>query len=123
MDNARIVILGKLEASLKTSLEALLARDVAELDRASGEQRLLAGELSRMCVANGERAEARNEGEGLRSAARAVLSLARVQRVVLRRQQERLNMVWHFLSGGGRLYGRQMGRCEAEGRVSYSEKG
>ncbi|HEV2398262.1 MAG TPA: hypothetical protein VGS27_15075 [Candidatus Sulfotelmatobacter sp.] len=122
MDNTRIVILTKLEASLKNSLKALLARDAVGLDLATGEQSLLAGELSRMHSTHTPWAEVRNEAGPLRSAAKTVLSLARVQSVVLRRQQQRLKTLWR-LSDGGRLYGPQIGGCEADGRISYSEKG
>jgi hypothetical protein len=123
MDDTRLAALTKLEISLKKSLQALLVRDIAGLQRFTGEQRLLASELSRMYPAHVQAVEGESEANQMRSAANRILSLGRVQSVLLGRQQQRLGMLWHFLSARGRPYSRQMGIFEAEGHASYSERG
>jgi len=98
----------ELEASLLSSQEALLARDLAGVEQGTCEQVRLqrALEILRPCEAaqtsDSERTRASSE---LRAAAIRILHLGRVQAALLDRAQRSLRMISNLLAGPEASYG------------------
>jgi hypothetical protein len=96
-NKALIALLAQLEASLAASQKALLAADLAELERGTGEQRALCRQIENSFAAGPVPSPSHNQPSGeqadLRATQARVLHLARVQGALLRRAQRSLRVV------------------------------
>ena len=109
-------MLEQLEASLRLSQQALLARDLARIEQLSVEQTVLCHALGSVRASAGCRTVA-TDSRTLAAAAR-VLELGRVQAELLCRAQQSLRMLSHVLAGAQADYGPPAGlRQVAAGRA------
>ena len=91
-------LLGELAASLQSSQNALLSRDLAAIERGTREQKQLQQALWEA------QAEARAKDQPKYAAEFRVLQLARVQLALLARAQRNLHALSHLLAGPGASY-------------------
>ena len=110
---ASLALLEQMELSLHASQKALLARDLAQLECHTGEQRRLQQALAILWQGTRtqppssplETEDDRALGAQLRRAQTRVLHLARVQAALLARAQRTLHMISNLLAGTGAGYG------------------
>lgn len=92
-DALRLALLNDLESSLRASEQAILARDVARLERATEEQTSLHRRLVMLPVRGSSFSPA------VREAQQRVLDLGRVQSALLERARQRLRMLANWIAG------------------------
>lgn len=92
-DALRLALLNDLESSLRASEQAILARDVARLERATEEQANLHRRLVMLPVRGSSFSPA------VREAQQRVLDLGRVQSALLERARQRLRMLANWIAG------------------------
>ncbi|HTW57901.1 MAG TPA: hypothetical protein VMD99_07225 [Terriglobales bacterium] len=104
---ACLTLLGELEVSLENSQKALLARDVAGIERETGAQRRLQQALREVCTklsTPGRTPSQPREASKLRAAQLRVLHLGRVQMTLLEKARRSLRVCAHLLAGPGANY-------------------
>jgi hypothetical protein len=116
MVRARLALLRELESSLQSSQKALLARELAAIERGTDEQRRLLEALNDLVRATGcihsqqavgiELAQVLHSPElaALRAAETRILHLGRVQLALLARARRFLNALSHFAHGPSASY-------------------
>jgi hypothetical protein len=92
-DALRLALLADLESSLRSTEQAILARDVAGLERATDEQANLHRRLVLLPVHGSPFSAAVMEAQ------RRVLQLGQVESALLERAQQRLRMLANWLAG------------------------
>lgn len=92
-DALRVALLGDLESSLRETEQAILARDVARLERATDAQANLQRRLVLLPVRRSSVSPAVKEAE-LR-----VLRLGQIESALLGRAQQRLRMLANWMAG------------------------
>ena len=110
LNAAQLALLGELAASLQSSHQAVLTRDVAALNLATADQVRLRHALEILLKPppdDGEHHKPRDHAfdPQVIAAAARVLHLARVQGALLRRAQQFLSVLAHFAAGPGTTYG------------------
>jgi hypothetical protein len=98
----RLALLAELEASLRATLEAVLARNLSCLGQLTDQQASLCWELSLLKAPS---TGAHDKDKRVHCACARVLHLGRVQSALLRRAQQSLRTASNLLAGRQAAYG------------------